>query len=169
MLGEIFDKAQPILSYLKNEPELLEKMIELLDNHQEKEKPLESYLEQLSAIKQGRILVISESWCSDCVIQYALLRWLAEECHQLDIRVIGRDGYERTIMDHIGMEKAKIPFIAVLDEKGNAKGVFIERPKDIRELETSDDQMKRIGLMRAYREGLYLWQTLEELIDYLER
>lgn len=169
MLGDIFDQAQPILSYLKKDQELLEKVVELYDNHQRKEKPLETYLEQLSAIKHGRILVISESWCSDCVIHYALLRWLAEECPQIDIRVIGRDGYERLIMDQIGIEKAKIPFIAVLDDKGEAKGILVERPKDIRELETSDDQMKRISLMRAYREGLYLWQSMEEILDYLER
>ncbi len=169
MLNDIFNRAEPILDYLKKDPELMGKVVELYDNHQKKEKPLEVYLEQLNAIKHARILMISESWCSDCVIHYALFRWLAEECPNIEVRVIGRDGLEQTIMDLIGIDKAKIPCVAVLAEDGSAKGVFVERPKSVRDLETSDDQMKRISLMRGYREGLYLWQTMEEVLDYLER
>ncbi len=168
MLNDIFNRAEPILTHLKHENEILEKIAQIYDNHQKKEKPLEVYLERLSAIHSGRILMISESWCSDCVIQYALMRWLAEECPQLDVRVIARTGLEDIVKELVGRDQAKIPCITVLDESGKAKGVFVERPKSIRALETSDDQMKRIGLMRGYREGLFLWETLEELIDYLE-
>ena len=169
MLNDIFNRAEPILDYLKRDPELMGKVVELYDNHQRKEKPLEVYSEQLNAIKGGRILMISESWCSDCVIHYALFRWLAEECPNIDVRVIGRDGLEQTIMGLIGIEKAKIPCVAVLAPDGTAKGVFVERPKSIRDLDNSDDQMKRISLMRGYREGLFLWESMEEILDYLER
>jgi hypothetical protein len=169
MLNDIFDRAEPILNYLKKDADLMGKVVELYDNHQKKEKPLEVYLEQLMAIKHARILVISESWCSDCVIHYALFRWLAEECPQIDVRVIGRDGLECIIMELISIDKAKIPCAVVLNDDGSAKGIFVERPKDIRALENSDDQMKRISLMRGYREGLFLWQSLEEILDYLER
>lgn len=168
MLKDIFNRAEPILTHLKHEEDILEKIAQIYDNHQKKEKPLEVYLERLSAIHSGRILMISESWCSDCVIQYALMRWLAEESPQLDIRVIARTGLEDVVKKLIGREQAKIPCIVVLDEKDEAKGVFVERPKSIRDLESTDDQMKRITLMRSYRDGLFLWETLEELIDYLE-
>ncbi len=168
MLNDIFNRAEPILNHLKHEDDILENIAQIYDNHQKKEKPLEVYLERLSGVHSGRILMISESWCSDCVIQYAVMRWLAEECPQIDVRVIARTGLEEVVKQQVGRDQAKIPCIIVLDDKGNSKGTFVERPKSIRELETSDDQMKRISLMRGYREGLFLWETLEELIDYLE-
>lgn len=168
MLAELFDQAEGIKAYLENRIDLADNAKLLLRQHEERERPLADYAVRLERITGGRILLISDSWCSDAAINMGLFLWLSQQTYDLEIRVLGSAGLDQSIMKLLGTDKVKTPLAIVLTEDSQAKGIFIERPKDIRALENSDDQLKRIKLMRAYREGLFLWQTLEELLSYLE-
>jgi hypothetical protein len=46
-------------------------------------------------------------------------------------------------------------------------GVFIERPNIIRELDQSEDQLRRIVMMRDYRSGKYIQHTAREITDMM--
>lgn len=169
MLAELFNKAESIQFYLENKSDLAESAALVLRHHEEKERPLSDYASRLQQIESGKILLISDSWCSDAAINMGLFLWLSKQSFDIEIRVIGSAGLDQSIMKLLGTDKVKTPLAIVLSsDLSKDKGIFIERPKDIRALENSDDQLKRMKLMRAYREGLFLWQTLEELLTYLE-
>lgn len=169
MLAELFEKAEDIKSYLESRLDLTEGAQLILRQHEERERPLSDYGPRLEQIVGGRILLISDAWCSDAAINLGLYLWLSQQSYDLEIRVLGSAGLDQTIMKLLGSDKVKTPLGIVLSEDLTlVKGIFIERPKSIRALENSDDQLKRIKLMRAYREGLFLWETLEEVLCYLE-
>lgn len=169
MLAELFEKAERLKPYLESRLDLRDGAHLLLKQHEERERPLSDYAPRLEQIVAGRILLISDTWCSDGAINMGLFLWLSQQNYDLDIRVIGSAGLDQMIMKLLEAEKVKTPLAIVLSEDlSQVKGIFVERPKDIRALENSEDQLKRIKLMRAYRDGLFLWQTLEELLSYLE-
>jgi len=112
-----------------------------------------------------RILFFGEMWCPDCVINAAALAGIMKQVKVLEVRVQPRDGNEEVIMRLGDGKKARIPTIVPLDDQGNPIGVFVERPKVIRELERSEDQLKRIVMMRDYRAGRYVLDTAREIME----
>lgn len=114
-----------------------------------------------------RILFFGEMWCPDCVINAAALAGIIKQVKILEVRVQPRDGNEEVIMGLGDGSKARIPTIVPLDDQGKPKGIFVERPKVIRDLEQSEDQLKRIVMMRDYRAGRYVLDTAKEIMEML--
>ncbi len=114
-----------------------------------------------------RILYFGEMWCPDCLINAVALAGMIKEIKAIEVRVQPRDGNEEIIIGLGDGVKAKIPTIVLLDDNGEAAGVFVERPKRIRDLEQSEDRLKRIVMMKEYRAGLYIEDTVRELMAML--
>lgn len=112
-----------------------------------------------------RILFFGELWCPDCVINAVALAGIMKKVKALEVRVQPRDGNEEVIMALGDGTKARIPTIVPLDDQGNTLGVFVERPKMIRALEQSEDQLKRIVMMKEYRAGYYVQDTAREIME----
>ena len=116
-----------------------------------------------------RILFFGELWCPDCVINGAALAGILRETHgqNLDVRVQPRDGNEQVIMALGDGVKARIPTIVALDGEGEPLGVFVERPSAIRALESTEDQLKRIAMMKAYRAGGFVTEAAREIMEMM--
>ncbi|SCZ81985.1 thioredoxin family protein [Acidaminobacter hydrogenoformans] len=115
-----------------------------------------------------RILYFGEMWCPDCLLNAVALAGMMKKIKVLEVRVQPRDGNEAVIKGLGDGVKAKIPTIVPLDDHGEALGVFVERPMRIRALEQSDDQLKRIVMMKEYRAGLYIEDTAREIMAMLK-
>jgi hypothetical protein len=114
-----------------------------------------------------RILFFGELWCPDCVINAVALAGMMKQVRTLEVRVQPRDGNETVIQNLGDGIKAKIPTIVPLDDQSMPMGVFIERPNIIRELDQSEDQLRRIVMMRDYRSGKYIQHTAREITDMM--
>ena len=77
---------------------------------------------------------------------------------------MSREGNEDTIKVYGDKDKPYIPTFVIMDEKYNVLGNFIERPILIKELAKETDQVKRILMMKNYRKGEYLDETIRDIL-----
>lgn len=114
-----------------------------------------------------QILVFSEPWCMDCVINLTVLELMAEHSPRLTVKILGRDGHENLISAHNSERKAYIPtFLVFVNEK--LTGIFIERPEALKQRILDGNQVDRIVSMKDYKEGKYADATAEELLEYIK-
>ncbi len=121
----------------------------------------------LNKIKKAQVLVFGEVWCPDCVINIAALEILAQTNSNIEYKILPREGNEEILGTLTPDGSARIPTFISVDDDYQAKGFFLEKPKAVKAVESGDDQVKRIVVKRDYRNGKYLLDTLEELIEIL--
>lgn len=120
-----------------------------------------------------RILAIAEDWCGDSAAQLPYVAHLADRVPNLDLRIVnsevGRDVMEaRPTPDGRGAT----PTLVLLDESGQERGCFIERPSELQEWFLSNpDELDEDALYSAK----YAWydedagrSTLSEIVAALE-
>lgn len=123
----------------------------------------------ISIDKKIKIIVFGEVWCPDCVINISALEIINKVNSDIEFKVLPREGHEAFIKEQINSEKAYIPTFIIMDEEYNKLGVFIERPEVIKELEDSGDQVKRIVMMKAYRKGDHIIDTIQDVVKIATR
>lgn len=121
----------------------------------------------LNEIKKAQVLVFGEVWCPDCVINIAALEAIARTNSNIEYKILPREGYEKDLETLTPDGSARIPTFISMDQENGAKGYFLEKPKAVKAVESGDDQVKRIVVKRDYRNGKYLLDTLEEIIEIL--
>lgn len=114
-----------------------------------------------------QVLVFSEPWCPDCVINLTVLEMMAEHSPRFTVRVLGRDGNEALISSYNTERKAYIPtFLVMVNDK--LTGIFVERPELLKMRILEGSQADRIVCMQDYRAGKYADATAGELLEYIK-
>lgn len=159
----LWNTGKDLHEYFKeNDPRLIELRDKILTYSVS-----EQMMDEISAITDDvKILVFSEPWCPDCVINLTVLELLAEHSENMTVRVVGRDGNEALISSFNTERKAYIPtFLVFVNEK--LTGVFIEQPDLLKQRMLDGSQKDRIVCMQDYRAGKYADATAEELLEYI--
>lgn len=121
----------------------------------------ESTRQRIHAV-QGRyhLLVAGEMWCPDCQINVTVLDFLQSAQPRIDLRIITKGRAEDDLRERLALERIPIPVVAVLDERFQLVGRFVERPQVV--IAGGD------ALKPDYRAGHYLESTLTDLLEILE-
>ncbi|MHC8515618.1 thioredoxin family protein [Sporosarcina sp. ITBMC105] len=82
--------------------------------------------------KSPRILVITEDWCGDAMMNNAILRKIAEAA-LLDVRVVYRDADTDLIDRYLTNGGRSIPIYLLLDDEGNVLAKWGPRAASIQE------------------------------------
>ncbi|WP_430884775.1 thioredoxin family protein [Fusibacter sp. JL216-2] len=122
---------------------------------------------RIKEIESARLVVFGEVWCPDCMINMAVLESIHRVNTNIEYAILPRDGYEDKLKSLTPDSSAKIPTFIVVDSNWNAKGMFLEKPQVVKDVEAGDDQVKRIVVKRDYRKGKYILDTIEELVELL--
>lgn len=127
----------------------------------------ETVREKILSVSSAHVLVFGEVWCPDCMINMAALEVMHRLNDKIQYTVVPRESNEEALKAITPDHSAKIPTFVALDGNWEAKGLFLEKPKVIKEVEAGDDQAKRIVVKRDYRHGKYLLDAIEELVELL--
>jgi len=127
----------------------------------------ESVREKLMAIDSAHVVVFGEVWCPDCMINVAVLEVMHNLNNNIKYSVVPRTGFEEQLKSLTPDHSVKIPTFVSVDANWEVKGVFLEKPQVVKDVEASDDQVKRIVIKRDYRNGKYVLDTMEEIIGLL--
>lgn len=123
--------------------------------------------EKILSIQSAKFVVFGEVWCPDCMINIAVLEAIHRLNSSVSYTVVPREGYEASLKSLTPDGTAKIPTFISVDDEWNAKGLFLEKPRIVREVEAGEDQVKRIVVKRDYRNGKYILDAMEEIIELL--
>jgi len=121
--------------------------------------------EILKVEKKIKILVFSEVWCPDCVINVSALEKLHLINNKVEFKIVGREGNEDTMKVYGDKDKSYIPTFVIMDDNYNVLGNFIERPISIKKVAAETDQVKRILMMKNYRKGEYIDETIRDILE----
>lgn len=121
--------------------------------------PLLQRIEQIE--RRYHLLVVGEMWCPDCQINVTVLDDLCRRQPRIDLAVITKGRAEDDLKTRLGLERIAIPLVVVLDEAFEPAGLFIERPRLVRE---GDE-----AVLRAYKAGEHLDATLVDVLELIEQ
>jgi len=160
----LWNKGKSLHDYFEeNDPRLMELRERVLTYSVS-----DAAIKEITALKDDvRVLVFSEPWCPDCVINLTVLELMAEHSHNLSVKVLGKEGHEALISSFNTERKAFIPtFLIFVNDK--LTGVFVEQPEVLKQLLLDGSQKDRIVAMQDYRSGKYADATAEELLEYIK-
>lgn len=121
--------------------------------------PLLQRIEQIE--RRYHLLVVGEMWCPDCQINVTVLDDLCRRQPRIDLAVITKGRAEDDLKTRLGLERIAIPLVVVLDEALEPAGLFIERPRLVRE--------GGEAVLRAYKAGEHLDATLADVLELIEQ
>lgn len=121
--------------------------------------PLLQRIEQIE--RRYHLLVVGEMWCPDCQINVTVLDDLCRRQPRIDLAVITKGRAEDDLKTRLGLERIAIPLVVVLDKAFEPAGLFIERPRLVRE---GDE-----AVLRAYKAGEHLDATLVDVLELIEQ
>lgn len=107
------------------------------------------------------LLVAAEMWCPDCLRNVPALQALCHLAPDMQMRIITRDQATPLFQQQFGVEKVKIPFVAILDENLKPVGTFIERPLSVQ----NGDQ----DTLLSYQHGERLADTIQDVVGTLRQ
>lgn len=110
--------------------------------------------------RRYHLLVAGEMWCPDCQINVTVMDHLQRVQPRIDLAVITKGRAEDDLRERLALERIPIPVVAVLDERFELVGRFIERPQLV--IAGGD------ALKPEYRAGQYLEDTLTDLLAIIE-
>lgn len=118
-------------------------------------------LQRIQAVsRRYHLLVAGEMWCPDCQINVTVMDYLQRTQPLIDLAVITKGRAEDDLRERLALDRIPIPVVAVLDERFELVGRFIERPQVV--IDGGD------ALKPDYRAGQYLEDTLTDLLDIIE-
>lgn len=116
--------------------------------------------------KDINILAFAEIWCPDCMINVPALQKIHNSNQNISFKIIKREGNEKFLNDFMENGKVKIPTFIVL-ENDKVLGAFIERPKFVKNIENSTNQVDIIVTKKKYRNGEYINETIKDILDII--
>lgn len=127
----------------------------------------EELREKILEVDSANLIVFGEVWCPDCMINMAVLEAIHRVNGAIKYSIVPREGHEEDIKSLTPDGSAKIPTFVSVNSVWKPKGLFLEKPKVVKEVEASGDQVKRIVVKRDYRNGKYILDAMEELVEIL--
>lgn len=120
-------------------------------------------LEQQIAALNGRftLLVAAEMWCPDCQRNLPAIQALTRRYPDAQLGILNRAQADAPFKDAFGVERVKIPFVAVLDENFAPLGSFIERPRSV--VAGGDEALQ------SYKRGERLADTVAEIVGVMQQ
>ena len=120
--------------------------------------------EKVSSItSKFNILAIGENWCIDSIINIPVVHWLEKNNENIKLKVIDTDSYSKFMPN----EKVITPTFIIMNQEYQEIGKWVQYPKRIIDVVESKDQVRIIVEKRRYRQGEYIVDTLEEVLDIL--
>jgi len=119
------------------------------------------------------LLVLSEDWCGDAVNTVPVVARLADQCPNLDLRVLARDANPDIMDAHLTGLSRSIPVIIALDDTFAERGWWGPRPTALQRWVSGQGQL--LEKTTRYREARTWYArdrgrtTLEEVVSMLER
>jgi thiol-disulfide isomerase/thioredoxin len=129
----------------------------------------EGVLNKIKSItKKVKILAFAELWCPDCQINLPAVNAMTENNNIIEFKIVPREGNENFIEKYKLDGKVKIPTLIIMDEDFNEIGSFIEVPQIVRDVVNRGNQVEIIVAKREYRNGKYITNTIEEVLDIIK-
>jgi hypothetical protein len=137
--------------------------------------------EQIKAVKDKglKVIVLSEDWCGDAMLNNPVLLHIAEEAN-IEVRFVLRDQNLELMDQYLTNGTARsIPIYIFIDQKGEEKAVWGPRAEAIQELvmrersqlpdqESPDFKEKQLQLFKQlgarYQQDEEIWHTVAESI-----
>lgn len=120
-------------------------------------------LERLTRLKgRYQLLVAAEIWCPDCHINVAVMDFMCKAQPNIELAIISKGRAENDLQNSLGLERILVPVVAILDERYNLIGTFVERPRIMQEHATGPAMLR-------YKAGEYMDDTLQDLLDVMEQ
>lgn len=107
------------------------------------------------------LLVAAEMWCPDCLRNVPAFQALCRLAPDMKMRIITRDQATALFQQQFGVEKVKIPFVAILDAGLKPIGTFIERPQSV--LNGDEDTLS------SYKQGERLADSVEDIVAVIQQ
>lgn len=120
-----------------------------------------------------RFLVVAEDWCGDSANTIPYLARLVEQVPTLELRIINSTVGAGVMQSHQTEDgRGATPTVVVLDEAGQERGCWVERPYTLRKVVadlkagiTSGSQVEVITAWRGEDKGR---STVTDIVDLLE-
>ena len=150
-MKELFSKARPLEEYIAGAEEGIQRKIENLHKRAAKV--------QLSEDKSryDKVLLISETWCPDCLVLLAALKHLDQIIGPLEIKTLGRDEHMDLLARYSVDGNSRIPLMLILDNEGSEVTYVSEVPDALRHVKKEEKKH------RDYRAGKMMEALLNEL------
>lgn len=124
-------------------------------------------IDKIKSIQQPiYILGFSELWCPDCQINLTVMDYLTKLNSNIKLSLHKKSGNEEFIKKYSDDGRVKIPLFIYLNKDFEKIGTFIELPSNVKAIENSGNQVKKIVTKREYRKGTYMEQTI---IDFIQQ
>lgn len=107
------------------------------------------------------LLTAAELWCPDCQRNVTAMQFISELQPTISQAIISKSRAERTLLPALSLDKVRIPFTVVLDEKFEPIGTFVERPQKV--IHGGEAELQ------AYREGRLLHATIEDILAIIQK
>jgi len=166
MLKELYSQGHDFDTFMNGDGgEHVDKVLDFLKLSSEA--ITDSVKDKIMAVKPVHMIVFGEVWCPDCMINMAALEAMCKLNSNIQYTIVKRDSNEEVLKSITPDHSAKIPTFVSLSENYEVKGLFLEKPRVVKEVEAGDNQVDRIVVKRDYRNGKYLLNAIEELLELL--
>lgn len=86
--------------------------------------------DRVRKIDQGRkLLVLTESWCKDCLMNLPIIIKIAEASEKIELRIFERSKNEELTTYFLSEGLSNIPICWIMNEDFSKRGHWVERPK----------------------------------------
>ncbi len=126
---DYFDEAISLSTYMEKMKDHKENSYKIYEQF---DVPQDDEFIALLIEKKPSILVITEDWCGDAMLNNAILRKIAEAA-ELDVRTVYRDEDTDLIDKHLTNGGRSIPIYLLLNEKGEVEAKWGPRASSIQE------------------------------------
>lgn len=110
--------------------------------------------------RRYHLLVAGEMWCPDCQVNIPAFDFIQRNQPLVELAIISKGRAEDDLRERLGLEKIRIPLVAVLDAEFQLLGLFVERPQQV----LAAGQ----AVLPDYRAGRFLDSAIGDLLDILE-
>lgn len=178
---QFFEKGISLQTYME---QMTEKKEESEKIYQTFQLPKATHYYEAFRPKSQNVLVITEDWCGDAMMNNAILRHLGE-VYDLDIRIAYRDADTTLIDRHLTNGGRSIPIYLLLDDEGEVLGKWGPRAQMIQrdvtkmmsnlpDKEASNFEQKRSEVIQhlttQYKENRDYWLAVhDELVMWLTK
>lgn len=163
-LKQLYRQGTEYSTYLKHIEEKTREKVKAIKRRVD----LSEYKKEIEELPPRRVLAFSESWCPDCIVNLTVINEVVDTHPKWELKVTGREGHEGLLAKFYQDGRGRIPTVLFLDDNFQVMEVFKEKPHRIREAEAGDDQLERVKVKKAYREGRLWRETVKEIISIFE-
>lgn len=123
-----------------------------------------------------RLMVLTEEWCSDCLMNLPILAKLADTALHIDIRFFVRKDWPELRVYFNGRDIYSLPTVQVLDESFKPLAVWVERPQaahqrlaEWKEAHPEVEHTRRRADLTSEQKREMLRSFSDQLLDQMEK